>query len=305
MGGDTPPEVLLEGALQAAESLPAECSLHILAHPSLIEKTASKASHLQWHAAEESVRMDDPPLHAIKHRRGSSMHLGIRLLLEKEVDALVSTGSTGVLFGLSALKLKRLKGVIRPALMAQVPTAIGSMLVLDVGGSTDFRPEHLRQFAEMGARAKRLLGVETPRVGLLNIGSESEKGPLPLREAYLQLEAEQSFWKFVGNIEGKNVFRGEVDVLVTDGFTGNIFLKTAEGTCQSVLEALAKDVAPEALARVRKQYCDEEHSGALICGVSEVVVKCHGSATAYAFAQAIKSAASWRALNLPDHLSLS
>ncbi len=188
--------------------------------------------------------MDDDPLIAVRRKKDSSLCQGLQYLKEKKIDAFVSAGNTGALLFAAKTTLKTLKGIDRPALLALLPTKKKEVAVLDVGANLSLKPDHIVQFAQMGIAYQKSRGIENPIVGLLNIGIEAKKGTPQLQEAYLKLDAmnrDQPF--FAGNIEGKDVFHGNIDVLVTDGFTGNVFLKTAEGIAAFILEQLEQ--APE------------------------------------------------------------
>jgi phosphate acyltransferase len=241
------------------------------------------------------IQMDDDPLLAVRRKKDSSLCQGLQYLKEKKIDAFVSAGNTGALLFAAKTTLKTLKGIDRPALLALLPTKKKDVAVLDVGANLSLKPDHLVQFAQMGIAYQKSRGIEKPIVGLLNIGTEAKKGTPQLQEAYLKLDAmnrDQLF--FAGNIEGKDVFHGNIDVLVTDGFTGNVFLKTAEGIAAFILEELSRNKHEISGLRSRMHYA--EYPGAILCGVNGVVVKCHGDSSPETFIHGIKNA-----LRLVEH----
>lgn len=219
----------------------------------------------------------------------------------KKIDALVSAGNTGALVLGAKMSLSMMPGLLRPALLALMPTQKQPLAVLDVGANVQCKAVHLVQFALMGAAYQRACKNELPAVGLLNIGSEAIKGTSELRLAYQELQRlanmPNPFFHFAGNIEGKTVFNGNVDVLITDGFTGNIFLKTAEGLASFVLDRLNKNLPQNIIDLMQDQLCDlkrhlhyAEYPGALLCGVQGIVIKCHGYSSPQAFASGIREA---------------
>ena len=289
MGGDSPPEILFEGVYQAALELNA--TLFVLATPDVIQR-CEKVPSIQFIPVPEFITMEEAPLAAVRKKKESSMLVGMRKLTEKELDALVSAGNTGALIASSSIFLDKLPSIDRPTLLTVLPTELGTVAMADVGGHVNVKPQHLVQFAKIGtAYLQCTLGIENPKVGLLNIGEEAIKGTTDVREAYLALQ--ESCPNFLGNIEGLDVFRGKVDVLVTDGFTGNVFLKTAEGISSFILNYLKKEMAPEfpeALQNIRRVVEYDEYPGAIVCGVDGIVVKCHGYSTSRGMFNGIKGA---------------
>ncbi len=238
--------------------------------------------------------MAETPLLALRRKKQASLCVGLRLLKEGKLDAFVSAGNTGALVSAAKMILGTFQGISRPALLALMPTKKRPVAVLDVGANLRAKAPQIVQFARLGAAYQKARGIETPRIGILNIGSEASKGTAEIRLAYKAL-AKYPF--FAGNIEGKSVFDGEVDVLVTDGFTGNVFLKTAEGIASLVLDRLHAHIPERALKELQLHLDDlqrhlhyAEHPGALLCGVKGTVVKCHGYSTPEAFANGIRGA---------------
>lgn len=287
MGSSASPAVLFDAVVQAASFLDPSDSLVAIGRE---EPSCSDFEQVEFYCVSDEITMEVDPLWAVRHQKGASLTTGIRLLQEKQIDGFVSAGNTGALIASSALQLRTLPGVSRPALIAALPTEQGSVAVIDVGGNISYKAHHLMEFACMGAAYQRVYeGIEQPTVGLLNIGTESKKGTAKLREAYHLLEQKESV-HFVGNVEGREVFEGKVDVLVTDGFTGNVFLKAAEGVSSFIFTTVKKEYPTAVLDTLEKKFHHAEYPGALVCGVEGVVVKCHGDASTKAMLNAIKGA---------------
>lgn len=296
MGSDSSPELLLQAANGLAGSLPPQIKLVAIGHPRL-----QAATSLQYKTASETIEMDDPPLTAIRRKKDSSLCVGLKMLREKELDALVSAGNTGALVSYAKMSLSMLPGLMRPALLALLPTKKNPIAVLDVGANLQCKAAHLIQFAQIGAAYQLARGLARPSIGLLNIGSEALKGTSELRLAYHNLSElarePNAYFRFAGNIEGKNVFDGDVDVLVTDGFSGNVFLKTAEGLANLILDRINENFSGDEALHMRKHLQDlqrhlhyAEYPGALLCGVKGVVIKCHGYSSPEAFTSGIREA---------------
>lgn len=331
MGGDNPPELLFPAIIEAAKQLPSVQSLLVIATKPVVDHFSSllvspqystAAKQIAFEICDDVIAMTDDPLSAVRHKKRSSLVLGMQLLKKKEIDAFVSCGNTGALIASAALSLPLLPGVSHPALLAMLPTEKGSVAVLDVGGNVVCKAEHLVRFAFLGAAYQRAIhGIERPSVGLLNVGVESRKGNAEVREAY---ELLQAYCKrtgesgnplnihFSGNIEGRDLFKGTVDVLVTDGFTGNVLLKTAEGVASFVFESLQEkmegglpDSFQKSFNELKKQFNYAEYPGAIVCGIDAIVVKVHGNATAAALLASILSAAECVKKQVTTHVKSS
>ncbi len=315
MGSDSSPYILFEAVLQAAQQLrgitlivfATQTVVDIIwSKPSLSPILAQTSSRVEFHIVSEVIEMCDEPLMAIRQKKNSSLVLGMRFLKKKHLDAFVSAGNTGALIANATLSLPLLPSIKRPALLATLPTEKGYVAVIDVGGNVSCKAHHLMQFAQMGAAYQRCCqGIEIPKVGLLNIGVESKKGTSEVRNAYQSLQ-EWIFMHsattaqkmlFIGNIEGREVFQGKVDVLVTDGFTGNVLLKTSEGVSSFILDHLHQalnDILPQqkqAIVNYFRYHFDyEEYGGAIVCGVDCVAVKCHGKSSVKGMLNGIKGA---------------
>lgn len=296
MGSDSSPQLLLRAAVDLAASLPKEIQLVGVGHPSL-----RSYSDLPFKEASETIEMDEPPLSAIRRKKDSSLCVGLRMLRDREIDAFVSAGSTGALVSYSKMTLSMLPGLMRPALLALLPTKRDPLAVLDVGANLQSKATHLVQFALIGAAYQTARSKTMPSIGLLNIGSEAVKGTSELRLAYHELQKISqepgAFFRFTGNVEGKAVFDGHVDVLVTDGFTGNVFLKTAEGLANLILDRINENLSGDLAQNLRGHLQDlhrhlhyAEYPGALLCGVKGVVIKCHGYSSPEAFSSGIREA---------------
>jgi len=296
MGSDSSPELLLQAATSLAAAFPANVHLLAIGHPRLQSLT-----HLRFQAAPEEIGMDDPPLSAIRRKKNSSLCIGLRMLQSREIDAFVSAGNTGALVSYAKMSLSMVPGLGRPALLALLPTKQKPLAVLDVGANVQCKASHLVQFALMGAVYQLARGIARPSIGLLNIGSEAMKGTSELRTAYHELQQlsqkPDSFFHFAGNIEGKTVFDGHVDVLVTDGFTGNVFLKTAEGLANLILDRINENFSGDLALNMQRHLQDlqrhlhyAEYPGALLCGVRGIVIKCHGYSSPESFSSGIREA---------------
>ena len=258
--------------------------------------------------ADQVVEMCDNPATAFKEKKDSSLTVGLNLLKEGKGDAFVSAGSTGALLSAATLMVKRIKGIRRAALAPVVPTGKGGAILIDAGATAECTPEYLLQFAFMGSYyAERVLGRPEPKVGLLNIGVEPSKGTDLQREAYALLTkaGQEGRINFVGNIEAREAVYGEVDVIVADGYSGNIFLKTMEGTGgfmakelkamfkKNLITKLGALCVKDGLMNFKKLMDAGEVGGTALVGISKPVIKAHGSSNDYAIKNAIRQAATF------------
>ena len=262
--------------------------------------------------ARSVVAMDEKASYSLRHRRDSSMYIALSLVRDGVVQACVSAGNTGVLMAMSCLLIKTIDGISRPAIVASLPTMKGHCTVLDLGANINCKALNLFQFAVMGsALASGVFGVKNPKVGLLNIGSELNKGLEPVREAGEMLQA-QSGINYRGCIEGDDVYAGKMDVIVCDGFAGNILLKTSEGLAKFINFKVAKNLkkslfrrfltwmAGSVLLEIREQLDPARRNGAVLLGLRAVVVKSHGAANQKSFENAINQAAVAIHCDLPN-----
>lgn len=309
MGSDDSPLALFDGVVQAAKAFPAavftlfldaetEHSLKELLKP--LQKAGGPLATIQFHLSEQVVSMHDDPMSAMRHKKRSSMILGIKEMKRKGIDAFITSGNTGALMAAATLSLPLLPSIRRPGLLAALPTERAPLAVLDVGSYLLCKAEHLVNFAKIGSVYQRVYNkILKPRVALLNIGSESKKGTAEHQKAYqlLKEQAEKEEYEFLGNVEGREVFQGKVDVLVTDGFTGNVLLKTTEGVAAFILDFLKKSssMSPSnhlqhLIQELQSHFSYAEYPGAVLLGVEGIVIKCHGAASSKALFNAIKAA---------------
>lgn len=307
MGGDQAPSVVLEGALQALQRAPGDLELMLFGPEDVLRDElaaleGASQEGLQIVDAPQVIGMAESPVAAVKSKQQSSIHLGLGAHKKRHADAFISAGNTGAVMAASLFILGRLPGVARPSIPAFFPTTEGASLVLDVGTNVDCKPEHLVQFAQMGNQyVKSILKIDTPRVALLNVGEEPGKGNEVAKAAYSLFE-QVSDIQFIGNVEGRDIMHHEADVVVCDGFVGNVLLKFGESTSTAVMHMVRQEIerqslAPEqihciqqVLGAVRKRFNPEEYGGVPLLGVDGTVIIGHGSSTARAFAQMIQIA---------------
>jgi glycerol-3-phosphate acyltransferase PlsX len=305
MGTDVAPGPEVEGAILAARQGYAEVLLVGPQEQLKRELMQADAENLpiQLVHASEAVTMDDAAAKAFRRKRDSSIRVAARLVRDGKAEGLISAGNTGAVMTTVKIVLGTLEGVDRPALAAVFPTSQGTAAVLlDVGANVDCKPHHLGQFAVMGEAYYRVIfGVERPRLGLLSIGEEEHKGNDLTREAYALLK--QLSTNFVGNVEGRDLYNGKVDVIVCDGFTGNVALKISEGLIEAVSSLLKEALSSTLSSKVgyvlsRKAFRDfkkrvdySEYGGAPLLGVRGVCIICHGGSSANAIKNAIRVAA--------------
>ncbi len=317
MGGDFGPRSIVQACIASLSATP---SLHLtlVGQPSLLEELiashpAVDRARLTITPASETIGMDEKPAQALRGKPDSSMRVALELLRDGKVQACVSAGNTGALMALSRHVLKTLPGIDRPAMVAAIPTQRGYCQLLDLGANVDCSAEHLLHFALMGSVAAEALGVVRPRVALLNIGTEDIKGNQQVKLAASLLQQARGL-NYIGFIEGDGLYRGEADVVVCDGFVGNILLKSSEGLAMMIaarIEALFKQgiasrlVGALALPLMRRLQADlapARHNGASFLGLQGIVVKSHGSAGVQGFQSAIARAQIEIQENLPQRL---
>ena len=306
MGGDNAPQAIVQGALDAHKKhgvdilLVGRAADVLRAVEACGEKTLPAGVELK--DASEVVEIADDPATAFKMKKDSSLTVGLNLLKAGEGDAFVSAGSTGALLSGATLLVKRIRGIRRAAMGPVIPTFGGRAVLCDCGANAECTPEYLLQFAYLGNYyAKRVLGVEKPRVALLNIGAEEEKGDTLRHETYalLQAASEAGRLRFTGNIEASDVMMGGADVVVADGFTGNVMLKSLEGTGKFLLKELKKiflsstktklaaALVKSDMADMKKLLDPSEIGGTPFLGISKPVIKAHGSSDARAICNAV------------------
>ncbi len=307
MGGDRAPRETVAGALAS------QIDVVLVGDENAIREELDGVDLPVIHAPEV-IDMADDPAKAIREKRDSSIAVAARLVAEGEVDGLVSAGSTGAAMAAAALIIGRMDGVLRPVIAAVLPAGEKGKIVLDAGANPDVRVEHLVQFAVMGsALAQTRLGIVEPTVGLLNIGEEPGKGRDIERAAYEALE--KAPVKFIGNVEGRDIASDRADVVVTDGFTGNVMLKTSEGTSELVMDAFANELGalllkhPELgetlaphVSSLQRRLDPETYGGASLLGIDGVVTVAHGSSSRRAIANALRLTADEAERHLLDRI---
>ena len=312
MGGDKAPDANIKGAVKAIDQIEAEVVL--VGNKEIINGKIKEfygkndiseiSPRLKIHHTTETIEMDIPT-QAIKHKKDSSMVVGFNLLKEGKGDVFISAGNSGALLTGATLLVGRIKGVDRPALAGILPAYKSQLLLIDAGSNTNCKPINLLQFAQMSSiYLRNTFGIEKPAIGLLNIGTEETKGNDLMKESYqlLKEKAKDVNVNFIGNVEGRDAFSGNVDIVVTDGFTGNIFLKAIEGLGKFVKRTLSESLKKNLLSKIAaipslpainrfaKTVDYKEYGGALFLGVKKPVVKAHGSSDEKLFEFTIKQA---------------
>jgi phosphate acyltransferase len=293
LGGDRAPEEVVAGAVQAATSE---------IQPVLYGPAGLHTSGLPLVEAADVLRMHEHPVEAVRAKPDSSLVRAVRAVADREADTVVSAGNTGAMLAASLLHIHRLPGVHRPAIAVPIPARLGPTVLIDAGANADARPENLLQFAHMGVVfSQEILDVEDPEVRLLSIGEEDEKGNQLVLEANELLRG--SSLRFAGNTESRTLLEGDTDVVVTDGFTGNVALKALEGTIRSLLDALSGELGSSlrgklggllirpAARGMRRRLDPDTYGGAYLLGLRGLVVIAHGSSSRLAIANAIQLAA--------------
>jgi glycerol-3-phosphate acyltransferase PlsX len=314
MGGDHGPAVVVEGAVAAARELGA--SVVLVGDKAAIERELARLgapSGLEIRHASQVVGMGESPSQALRRKRDSSLRIAAELVRDGEASAFVSAGNTGAAMAVAMFVVGVLRGVDRPAIAAVLPNLKGHSVLLDVGANVDPKPWHLFQFAVMGnVYARDILGMERPRVGLLSVGEEEGKGNELTKEAYEQLK--DSSLNFLGNVEGRDIYNGNCDVVVTDGFTGNVALKISESLAEMVMamirEELTRDarskvaaaLARPAFQRFKKRVDYAEMGGAPLLGIDGGAIICHGASPVKAIKNAVRVATEWAKAGLNDHI---
>ncbi|MFB1081146.1 phosphate acyltransferase PlsX [Jeotgalibacillus sp. JSM ZJ347] len=301
MGGDHAPGEIVKGAVQAAAENPS-LTIKLYGDEKQIQPLLNQEKNIEVIHTDEIILSTDEPVRAVRRKKTASMVLMAQAVKDKEADACVSAGNTGALMAAGLFVVGRIKGIDRPALSPTLPTIDGQgFVMLDLGANADAKPEHVLQYAVMGSiYAEQVRGIKNPTVGLLNIGTEEGKGNDLTKQAYELLQ--ESGLNFVGNVESRDLLNGVSDVVVTDGFTGNMVLKTIEGTAQalfgmlketftsSVKTKLAAGLVKSDLKQLKGKLDYTEYGGAGLFGLNAPVIKAHGSSNATAVYNAIKQA---------------
>ena len=305
MGGDQAPAKILDGAFDALSLLEPDDQLILVGQQEVIQqhagdRLAAAGSRVRIEHASQIVTMDDSPVDAIRKKRDSSIVRMVKLAKDGDADAIISAGNTGALVAAGVLMLKPLAGAERPGIAVFLPSAKGAVMLCDAGANATPKADHLYQYAVMASiYVKAVRGVENPTVGILNIGTEEEKGTPFVKEVRELIQKDPAI-NFIGYVEGRDIPKHPCDVIVTDGFTGNVVLKVVEGWSEAIFHNLQKEVAaegPETAAKLKpvfgrmmKRYDHEEYGGALLLGVQGVFLKVHGSGGARAIKNAVAAA---------------
>ncbi|MGH9936901.1 MAG: phosphate acyltransferase PlsX, partial [Blastocatellia bacterium] len=321
MGGDNAPAIEVEGAIQAARDLRARILLvgqEEVIRAELrrqgVSNPRKQRLHLEIVNATEVITMHDPVAYSVRRKRDSSIRVAARLVREGKAHGLVSAGNTGAVMATAKLVLGTLPSVDRLALAGIFPTLTGNgTVLLDVGANAECKAEHLEQFAIMGSIYSRsILGVRSPKVGLMSIGEEDIKGNELTKESQSLLK--DAPINFIGNVEGRDIFTGDVDVIVCDGFTGNVILKTSEGLVEAIMGLLKTELGQtlltqtgailsrQAFRSVKKRLDYSEFGGAPLLGCKQIVLICHGSSTPKAIYNAIRIAKEFYKANLSERI---
>jgi len=315
MGGDYGPAVIVEGAVAAAREYGA--SLVLVGDKAAIERELARCRAsdlaLEVRHASQVVGMAEAPSQALRRKRDSSLRVAADLVRDGEAAALVSAGNTGAAMAIAMFVVGVLPGVDRPAIAAVLPNLRGFTVLLDAGANVDPKPKHLVQFAVMGhVYARDILGHANPRVGLLSVGAEEGKGNDLTKEAYDELK--DSSLNFVGNVEGRDIYNGRCDVVVTDGFTGNVALKISESLAETlgsmIREELTRDarsrlgaaLARRAFDRFKRRVDYTEMGGAPLLGINGAAIICHGASPVKAIKNAVRVAGEWATADLNEHI---
>lgn len=312
MGSDRAPAVEVEGAVGALLDLSGDVRVVLVGDRDRIQAELARfpdapRERLEIHHASEVIEMGEAPATAIRRKRDSSIVVGVNLLKAGEVDAFISAGSTGAVMAASLVTLRAIPGVDRPPVGARIPTATGRCLAVDVGANVDCKPHQLVQFAQLGSvYAEDMLGIDNPRVGLLNIGTEPEKGNEVVVEAYGLLERTPHL-NFIGNVEGREIVSGKCDVLVADGFVGNVMLKFYESVAGLITGMLRRELVDAGvqldLDRIFRSLDYAGIGGAPLLGVNGVVIICHGGSPPLAIRNAIGVAAQSVERQMVEHMA--
>lgn len=316
MGGDTAPREIVKGSVLAARQFPDSEILLVGDEKAILHELDSCGTvpkNISVHHAPQVVGMDDPATYSIRQKMNSSITRSVELVAKGEAAAVVSAGHTGAAVAASTLHLRTLKGVRRPGIAAPLPTRYGTCLVIDVGANISCKPLHLFQYGVMATIfSKYIFGTENPKVGLLNIGEEDAKGNDLAKETFALLSNSQL--NFVGNVEGREIFDGKADVVVCDGFVGNVLLKFAEGLAMSLLSTIKVEAMKSFRAKVGLFLCKPafvplrakmdftEYGGVPLLGVNGVCIICHGRSDSRAIQNAIRVALQLSKNKVNEHI---
>ena len=315
MGSDNSPRVEVEGCAQAIEEF--GCDVVLVGDKARIEEELKKyQSHqdkISVRHASQVIEMHDPAALSVRRKRDSSIVVGLEMLKNKEADAFISAGNTGAVVCAATLGLRLLPGIERPGIAIMMPSLTGTSLIIDVGANIDPKPLHLLQYGIMAdAYSRYILGKNNPSVGLLNVGEEESKGTGFLKEAHTLLS--ESRLNFIGNLEGRDIYAGKADVIICDGYVGNVILKVSESVAYTIVELLKREIKNDIIAslgavlsgsafnELKKKMDYSEYGGALLLGVDGRCIICHGSSSAKAIKNAIRVAAEFVERDVNKHI---
>lgn len=316
LGGDFAPGPNVDGAVAALNADP-ELEVILVGELAQVEPFVAKSGYsgnrLRLHPSEGAVGMEEKPTEALRKKPNCSLNVCWQLMATREADAVVSAGNTGAVVAAGLRTRLFLPGVKRPGIAVALPTRKGRTVLMDVGANPAARPEHLVQYGVMGSiYARDILGMESPRVGLMNIGSEEGKGTDFYRETHAALTQSRVKERYIGNVEGRDLFQGAVDVIVCEGFVGNVLLKASEGMAEFMLhtfhhEVIGKltqerDVAALHFRDAAKKYQHHESGGAPLLGVDGICIICHGSSNARSIENALKVARTFKSRNINQQI---
>lgn len=305
MGGDHAPDEILKGCFNAAKFLSGEDKVFLVGDEKISRAAldaadipADKRKHFDIIHTTQVIEMDDSPVDAVRGKPDSSIGVMCRMVSKGEADAAVSAGNTGACVAAAQLRMRLLPGVVRPGIAVAIPTFHGPLTICDVGANISPQPKHLQQYALMASSyARDVYGIEKPRVGLLSIGEEDAKGTTTVKEAR-KLLRDEPLINYIGNVEGRDLFKGVVDVVVCDGFVGNIILKFTEGLAEGLFQTIIAEIQEDApqmlndfkpvLKKIYARHDWQEHGGAPLLGVGGYMMICHGKSEAKAIMNAIR-----------------
>ena len=317
MGGDNAPDVVIKGAILAARQISDEIIL--VGAQDIIKAKLSETGNVPGNIsivnAAEVVGMDEMPAATVRRKKDSSINVAVKMVKEKQADAVVSAGNTGAAVCSASLFLRILPGIERPGISVILPTLKGPVQVIDMGANIDAKPIHLQQYAIMGSiYSKYVMGRENARVGLLNIGEEESKGPEFVKETFKLLEQDDHI-NFIGNVEGRDIYIGDCDVIVCDGFLGNVVLKVSEGLADAIKEMIKRKMSlniftklgallsAPAFKALKKEIDYSEYGGAPLLGIDGVCIIAHGGSSANAIKNAIRVARESVLNNVNQHIT--
>ena len=321
MGGDHAPDAILAGGLRSLELLSQEDRLVLIGDEAIIRDGMAEAGlegdpRIEVEPTTQVIAMDDPPVTALRTKTDSSIvrlaELGKKRAGDRQCDIIISAGNTGACVAAAQMSMRRLPGVHRPGIAVTLPTFFGPIVMCDVGANPEPRPPHLHQYAHMASvYAARIIGVDKPRVAILSIGSEEAKGNTLVKETAKLVKQDRRL-NYVGYLEGRDLFAGKADVIVTEGFTGNVVLKMSEGLAAGLFQTIAREILEEdaALAmrfeplvkKIYKKHDYHEYGGAPLLGANGICIICHGSSEARTIYHAVRSALKIAELGVNDRI---